>query len=461
MGYTSQYNNNIQESIHQMVASDAAFIERASHSAVQECVEDQATQKQDRAEAQREVLYGTSTKDVIGKAPIAQGQFQGKAVGNRIQLPAPKASGTNSNTPNDWILTSNDISIIAVLNEVLVACAKVGSSFWQNLWSQATQSMYSALALAKPVADAVVAQYDAQADSSDAEASMNKNDGWMKIGFSIASFVIAGVDVYKGTPELVPGAGTTQIGAKGAGAAGEAGTDAEKTAANAESEVEEVNRAADSSVNGGTNAGGPKPAQANDSAVGGKGNVDTKAPTPKAAASSGAGQPSTEARQAATEKANAAGRPNEVARQQAADQQAVNGGRAPVTVAGQNAGTQNSTWQSIKGVLNRMSSLKDPVWKGFMKGFQVAAGMGVMADGICGVAYDAPARKDIAAAQRNVGSQEAFSKQGEMIAQFHNQAFNRAEDLRQGAQQQQIDTPMNVLKSAADTITQAVLAQHV
>lgn len=53
------------------------------------------------------------------------------------------------------------------------------------------------------------------------------------------------------------------------------------------------------------------------------------------------------------------------------------------------------------------------------------------------------------------GQQQALSKQGEQVAQFFGQSFGRSEDVRQGAQQA-IDYAMNILKSAADGMTQAV-----
>lgn len=59
-------------------------------------------------------------------------------------------------------------------------------------------------------------------------------------------------------------------------------------------------------------------------------------------------------------------------------------------------------------------------------------------------------------AQGDAGVADALAKMCEQYAQYYGQAFSRTEDLRQGAQQA-IDYAMNILKSAADNLTQAVV----
>lgn len=53
------------------------------------------------------------------------------------------------------------------------------------------------------------------------------------------------------------------------------------------------------------------------------------------------------------------------------------------------------------------------------------------------------------------GQKQAVSKEAEQYAQFYGQSFNRQEDLRSGSSQN-IDYAMNIMKSAADSITQTV-----
>lgn len=55
------------------------------------------------------------------------------------------------------------------------------------------------------------------------------------------------------------------------------------------------------------------------------------------------------------------------------------------------------------------------------------------------------------------GKAQAFSKQAESYQQFYNQSVSRTDALTQGSQQN-VDYAMNILKSAADTITQTTTA---
>jgi hypothetical protein len=458
-------------SIHQMLATDASFIEEASHSAVQECAEDQMVSHALRREARKANLgqkgvpasksgkaAKTSGPQKGGKTASSQAKgFSGSDVmvsskggasepyslQGKMQLPSPAASVKGNNV---W--TDGDLSIVAVLNSVLVACAKAGSEFWKNMWDQATQNMMSSLSLAKPIANAVLDQANAQADATQAEADMNKNDGMVNIGFAAVSYGWGLKESFFGKDEDPENFATKKIGAQpGEEAAGEAERAADNVAQEEQAAARNTQQSRSAVVDSSGKPGDSSGAATDKNAV-------------PAATSSSYGTPSASAT-ARTTSAGAAEQPANEAARAAQANDAVRANRGPVAVAAEAEKKPNSVWQALKGAFNRSSNFTSKVNKGFLKGFQIAQGLGMMAQGICGVAYDAPGKSKMATAQRAAGQYDAMSKEGEMISQFHNQAFSRGEDIRQGAQQQQIDTPLNVLKTAADTVTQAIMAQHV
>lgn len=476
---TSSSSNYV--SVHQLLATDASFIEEASHSAVQECAEDRTVATEERKNArmthlgQKSASTGKSGKaapavKARGGAKTAPSQAKGfsgadvlvssKAAVSapyslqaKMELPVPAATNKGNNV---W--TDGDLSIVAVLNEVLVACAQAGSEFWKDMWSQATQNMMQALSLAKPIADAVQNQANAQADATQAEADMNKSDGMVNIGFSAVSFLMGMKESFFGKEEDPANFGTSKVDpeADASANADEAATESEEDTA--QSQATAARASESNAATGQTQTSGASAGSAGKSATPNDPNA-----TPAGASDSGAPSASAEARSTSANASAGENAQNDAARD-AAENGAVkaNGKAADRMNVGGTANEPSSKYvQTAKSIFNRSTNFSSKVYKGFIKGFQVAQGMQMMATGICGVAYDAPGRGKMATYQRTAGQYDAMSKEGEMIAQFHNQAFSRGEDIRQGAQQQQIDTPLNVLKTAADTVTQAIMAQHV
>ena len=465
-------------SVHQLLATDASFIEEASHSAVQECAEDRTVAREERKNdrmmhlGQKSASTGKSGKAAstakAGRgaktAPSQAKGFSGSDVlvtsksasapyslQTKMELPVPAAANKGNNV---W--TDGDLSIVAVLNEVLVACAQAGSEFWKDMWSQATQNMMQALSLAKPIADAVQNQANAQADATQAEADMNKSDGMVNIGFSAVSFLMGMKESFFGKEEDPANFGTSKVDpeADATANADDAATEGEDTA---QSQATAARASESSAATGQTQPSGASAGSAGKSAAPNDPNA-----TPAGASDSGAPSASAEARSTTANASAGTNAQNDAARDAAQnDAQRANGKPDRLNVGGTAADKPNKYVQGAKAMFNRSTNFSSKVYKGFIKGFQVAQGMQMMATGICGVAYDAPGRGKMATYQRTAGQYDAMSKEGEMIAQFHNQAFSRGEDIRQGAQQQQIDTPLNVLKTAADTVTQAIMAQHV
>src|ERR1700722_8605466 len=154
---TSSSSNYV--SIHQLLATDASFIEEASHSATQECAEDQTVDKDERREAQKMNLgkkgvpaskSGKAAKSsrATGKAKVTAPQTKGFSGTDTMVTPS-KGAATRppyslqgkmqltpplSSTKGNNVWTDGDLSIVAVFNQVLVVFAQAGSEFWKNMW---------------------------------------------------------------------------------------------------------------------------------------------------------------------------------------------------------------------------------------------------------------------------------------------------------------------------------------
>ena len=89
------------------------------------------------------------------------------------------------------------------------------------------------------------------------------------------------------------------------------------------------------------------------------------------------------------------------------------------------------------------------------KGMQYAMGADMLSRGITGYFVDSKYKSQMAAKQGEEGQAQALSKEAEQYAQFYGQSFSRSDSMAQGTQQN-LDYAMNILKSAADTITQTV-----
>ncbi|MCC5832229.1 MAG: hypothetical protein JJU12_04210 [Chlamydiales bacterium] len=81
--------------------------------------------------------------------------------------------------------------------------------------------------------------------------------------------------------------------------------------------------------------------------------------------------------------------------------------------------------------------------------------MSVLSQGVNSLTVQAPKKTQKAMYERQQGQAQALNKEAEQYAQFYGQSFSRSDTMAQGTQQN-IDYAMNILKSAADTITQTV-----
>lgn len=92
---------------------------------------------------------------------------------------------------------------------------------------------------------------------------------------------------------------------------------------------------------------------------------------------------------------------------------------------------------------------------GLGKGMQYAMGAQTLSQGITGWFVDSKYKAEQADKEQQEGQAQALSKEAEQYSQFYGQSFSRSDTLTQGVQQN-IDYAMNILKSAADTITSTV-----
>jgi hypothetical protein len=121
---------------------------------------------------------------------------------------------------------------------------------------------------------------------------------------------------------------------------------------------------------------------------------------------------------------------------------------------------EESTW---KNRLKRTSKfIKDVGSRSYQrlggalgKGMQYAMGAQMLSQGITGWFVDSKYKAQQADKEQEEGQAQALSKEAEQYSQFYGQAFSRSDTLTQGVQQN-IDYAMNILKSAADTITSTV-----
>jgi hypothetical protein len=89
------------------------------------------------------------------------------------------------------------------------------------------------------------------------------------------------------------------------------------------------------------------------------------------------------------------------------------------------------------------------------KGIQTTTMMSMASDGITKYFVTSKHQAEQAMYQAQQGGCQALSQEAQQYSQFYGQDFSREEDLRQGTSQN-IDYAMNILKSAADSITQTV-----
>jgi len=121
---------------------------------------------------------------------------------------------------------------------------------------------------------------------------------------------------------------------------------------------------------------------------------------------------------------------------------------------------QEETWQErAKRVGGKIKSGLTKGQKRFSsligKALQTTTMANMLSDGITKVGITSKYQAQQAMYQAEQGACQALSQEAQQYSQFYGQDFSREEDLRQGVSQN-IDYAMNILKSAADSITQTI-----
>lgn len=123
---------------------------------------------------------------------------------------------------------------------------------------------------------------------------------------------------------------------------------------------------------------------------------------------------------------------------------------------------QESNWKTRgKGILKWLKGVGEAGQKRiigiFGKGMQSAMAFETLTKGVTGYWVDSKYKAVQAKEQALEGQAQALSKESEQYSQFYGQSFSRSDQMT-NAGQQNIDYAMNILKSAADTITGTVTA---
>jgi hypothetical protein len=362
-------------------------------------VEAEGIEAHDKTKATTRVLVETG--DQVTTAPKAKEVMAQP----KLNLPAPTKKPYAGPTYDPFNCGSDDVSLVAILGSALAAQARSSATLYSSFFQQATQSMTASASLIDPTVAAVKTNWDEQANATRADASKSEGDGWINLGFGGLTF---GMGLYGAWQE--------------AGAPKAALNETEQAAADAEKAA-------------------------------GKSSSATKA----AGAAAKAAAPELEATAASSSQAATKAETAAASAAKSAAQKAVSKETTVLVKSGEEASSLEKT---LKTGGERVKSVMQCLYTGFSKAAGSAAGFQMLATGIAGVSIDSKQEGIKANAQSAAGTADAFSKEGEMYSQYYTQGFNRTEDLRQGAQQN-VDLSVNILKSGADTITQAITSQRI
>ncbi len=225
------------------------LIQEINHSvSTQEKVESQERRHAARAPAQRrahgqDVILSAVT-DAIEAQDLAPSKKKAGCPASQVGCPASKmgcpASKASLPSPeSEWEADqkalgtsgSSNTSIVALLGTVLALQAKCNSNYWSTMWQQATSSMQLSISMAPVIAQNVIANWNHQADMTDQEASMAKQDGMFALGSAGVSFAMGCYGAFTAEEDTAANAGATKT---------TEGSDvAESAASNAKGELNE------------------------------------------------------------------------------------------------------------------------------------------------------------------------------------------------------------------------------
>lgn len=150
----------------------------------------------------REAARAKDVTDVVLPAAIDDEESyvpapSAKKYYSKPQLPAG-SPGTSSGSS---LADPENISIIAIIGEVLALQAKTNSNFCLTAWQQASMSMNLAVQLAPVIRTAVEQNWNSQAEATQQDANIAKNSGWFAISSGAFAMLMGAKSAYDAAQE--------------------------------------------------------------------------------------------------------------------------------------------------------------------------------------------------------------------------------------------------------------------
>lgn len=150
----------------------------------------QETSATNIAQAKRRRSAGAPKAPFAAPAPVPAPAITNVTApaGIALQTPAPAQQNQTANNGNNL---SDDPSLMAIINEVLILQAKESSLTWSIMYKQASMSMLQAVTFAPLIYNAVNQKYQNQANDLEVQAKSSKTQGMMQC-FAAAGMVVMG-----------------------------------------------------------------------------------------------------------------------------------------------------------------------------------------------------------------------------------------------------------------------------
>ncbi|MCH9626868.1 MAG: hypothetical protein S4CHLAM2_04990 [Chlamydiales bacterium] len=172
--------------------------------------------------------HRTAAKGKVGKDYVLPSTGDTKPVlpkkgETKPKLPTPKTpfSGLKGDDQGE---EGKTMGLIAIIGEVMALQAKSNSNFWSTMWKQASTSMMMQVKFAPVIAKAIKCSYEAQAQSTQAQATSARLTGTINLVMFGATVVIG---TYMGLRDETGESGPSQNDAKATEETAQAGADAQ------------------------------------------------------------------------------------------------------------------------------------------------------------------------------------------------------------------------------------------
>lgn len=323
-------------------------------------------------------------------------------------MPEPSNPFGSSDPDSD---TTNPPNVMAILARVLVLVANVQSQGWKTFWQMGNENINASLQMSVAEADQTQQQYKMQAAATKTQASQMKQDGFMEFGTFAMCAVMGAFGGPAEEEQKAPSDDPAQVT-----------NDTVTPARIVEPETSTSSATTPEDING-----ADTPPQ----------NTEVQA-EPVAARNDNVEENRVEGDRA-TERVN---------------EQAAEAEKPSMLKRAGNyvSNAASSAKEKLGAALSKVSSTTTRMFGNGFKYSQFATpGM----TGMQHLTVDAPLLSKKAGYEGMQGQFAAGATMARGYGEYNNQIFNRTEDIRQGASQN-VDYAMQILKSASDSITQAV-----